>query len=124
MQTTSIPGDAVNTGRKQRKKLPGRPFEKGVSGNPAGRPPGARNRYSEEYINDFHDVWRTHGKKAIVQLATKRPADFVRIGAAILSKQAGEYDQENADSFLGVLVALGRASRSRDDIPAITLEAR
>ena len=100
-------------------------WKPGVSGNPAGRPPGARNRFSEQYVNDFHDVWRTHGKKAIQELAAKRPSDFVRIGAAILTKH-GEYNQEHTDGFLEVLVALGRASRSRDIAARreITLEAR
>jgi hypothetical protein len=32
----------ANSAKKQRGK--GRPFMKGVSGNPAGKPPGARNR--------------------------------------------------------------------------------
>ncbi len=36
---------AVNSLYKQQKKRPrGRPFAKGDSGNPAGRPPGSRNR--------------------------------------------------------------------------------
>jgi uncharacterized protein DUF5681 len=34
---------AVNPLQKQRTRGPGRPFEKGKSGNPAGRPVGARN---------------------------------------------------------------------------------
>ena len=105
---------AEHTAKKVRRG-PGRPFKPGAEwrGNAAGRPPGARNRYSEDYLNDFHDVWRTHGKKAIQELAAKRPSDFVRIGAAILTKH-GEYNQEHADGFLEVLVALGRASRSRE----------
>ena len=34
---------AVDTGQKQRRRDPGQPFKPGVSGNPNGRPPGARN---------------------------------------------------------------------------------
>jgi len=30
--------------KKQYQQVRGRPFKKGQSGNPAGRPPGARNR--------------------------------------------------------------------------------
>jgi hypothetical protein len=37
-------GMAVNSLQKQPARGPGRPFEKGRSGNPAGRPAGARNR--------------------------------------------------------------------------------
>ena len=36
-------GEAENSLQKQREQR-GRPFRKGQSGNPAGRPPGARNR--------------------------------------------------------------------------------
>lgn len=35
---------AVNSLQKQPGRGPGRPFVKGQSGNPAGRPPGSRNR--------------------------------------------------------------------------------
>ena len=40
-------GMAVNFQQKQRRRGPGRPFIKGVSGNPAGRPVGARNAATE-----------------------------------------------------------------------------
>lgn len=35
---------AVDFLQKQRRRGPGRPFEKGQSGNPAGRPAGSRNK--------------------------------------------------------------------------------
>ena len=38
---------AVNHMQKQRRRGPGRPFTKGVSGNPAGRPAGSRNAATE-----------------------------------------------------------------------------
>jgi hypothetical protein len=38
---------AVNHLQKQRGRGPGRPFERGVSGNPAGRPAGSRNAATE-----------------------------------------------------------------------------
>jgi hypothetical protein len=41
--TPNIPPGAANTGGKQR-RTPGRPFEKGQSGNPAGRAQGSRNK--------------------------------------------------------------------------------
>jgi hypothetical protein len=38
---------AVNFQQKQRGRGPGRPFTRGVSGNPAGRPTGSRNAATE-----------------------------------------------------------------------------
>lgn len=38
---------AVNFQQQQRRRGPGRPFAKGVSGNPAGRPAGSRNTATE-----------------------------------------------------------------------------
>jgi len=38
---------AVNFQQQQRRRGKGRPFEKGVSGNPAGRPAGSRNAATE-----------------------------------------------------------------------------
>ena len=35
---------AADTGEKQRRRGAGQPFQPGRSGNPSGRPPGARNR--------------------------------------------------------------------------------
>jgi hypothetical protein len=40
-------GMAVNHQQKQRGRGPGRPFTRGVSGNPAGRPVGSRNAATE-----------------------------------------------------------------------------
>src|SRR5579864_1929965 len=38
---------AVKFQQEQRRRGPGRPFSKGVSGNPAGRPVGSRNAVTE-----------------------------------------------------------------------------
>jgi len=40
-------GMAVNFQQEQRRRGKGRPFAKGVSGNPAGRPVGSRNTATE-----------------------------------------------------------------------------
>ena len=40
-------GMAVKFQQEQRRRGPGRPFTKGVSGNPAGRPAGSRNAATE-----------------------------------------------------------------------------
>ena len=44
-------------------------FQPGQSGNPAGRPLGARNRLAETFLEDIYAVWRQHGRKAVEKLA-------------------------------------------------------
>jgi Family of unknown function (DUF5681) len=37
-------------------------FVKGQSGNPAGKPLGARNRLVESFVSDLQEKWRADGK--------------------------------------------------------------
>jgi hypothetical protein len=65
---------ADNTAGKQR----GRPFKPGVSGNPAGRPKGARNRFCAAMLDDYADLWREGGRDALRELRDEDPAAFVK----------------------------------------------
>jgi len=75
--------DSVDT--KQKSGL--RPWKPGQSGNPAGRPLGARSKFSLAFYEDLLDVWTEHGKEAMVMTAKKDPATFVRVAASLMPKQ-------------------------------------
>jgi Family of unknown function (DUF5681) len=77
---------ADNTARKQRI---GRPFKPGQSGNPNGRPKGARNKLTTEFFDDFFflDVWQQLGKAAIEHTARNNPKDFMRTVAMLMPKE-------------------------------------
>ena len=47
---------------KQPKQLIATAWKPGQSGNPAGRPLGARQRISEKLLADLAEVWETNGK--------------------------------------------------------------
>jgi hypothetical protein len=65
----------------------GRPFEPGQSGNPTGRPKGARNKLSEAFLQALAEDFETHGKDTIVKVRTDRPNEYLRIVAMALPKR-------------------------------------
>ena len=73
---------AIETTEKKQSKRKGRaanlkPWKPGQSGNPAGRPKGARHKLCTQYIEDLQKVWDDQGIAAIRKLAKEKPAAFV-----------------------------------------------
>ena len=63
--------------------------EKGrfVSGNiGGGRPPGSRNKLTEDFLADFHDAWKEHGAAALRKMAVEEPAAFVQAGVKLMPR--------------------------------------
>jgi hypothetical protein len=81
-----------------------KPFPKGVSGNPGGKP-RSRKALEKEFIDDLLESWRKAGKSAIERLIAKRPGDYVRVVAGLVPKQidvndTGSLDRERASKLL------------------------
>jgi hypothetical protein len=66
------------------KQKPAHLFKPGQSGNPAGRPKGARSRLSESFIADVHTVWEECGIEALRTCAAEKPTEFCRIIALLM----------------------------------------
>ena len=71
-----------NTGRNQDGT-----FSKGVSGNPAGRPKGARSKLTEDFFRDMAEAWEERGKAALLEMVAERPHEFVKTAAGLQSKE-------------------------------------
>jgi len=68
------------------KQQVGRPFPPGVSGNPAGRPKGARSKLGEAFIEALHDDFGKHGVEAIQTVRTEKADQYLKVIASLLPK--------------------------------------
>ena len=68
-------------------RVVGRPFKPGQSGNPKGRPLGARAKLGEAFLEALRKDFEKHGLSAIVECRTTKPDAYLRTIAAILPEQ-------------------------------------
>lgn len=62
------------------------PFVKGQSGNPAGKPPGAKNKISEKFISALTADFEQHGETVIAQVRADKPEAYLKIVADLVPK--------------------------------------
>jgi hypothetical protein len=67
-------------------KVIGRPWRPGESGNPNGRPVGARGRFTEKLAADVAEAWRKHGAGIVDLMATQEPMRFAELCARLMPK--------------------------------------
>jgi len=75
--------DGEDTPKKQGLSAPWQP---GQSGNPAGRPKGARNKLGELFLEDLLAAWESQGPAAIKTVIEKKPQDFLKVVASLMPK--------------------------------------
>lgn len=64
-----------------------KPFQPGQSGNPGGKPTGARNRLTAHFLNALVEDFETHGKAAIQKCREEKPEAYVKVIAALCPKE-------------------------------------
>lgn len=85
-----------NTGQKQDTK-----FKPGQSGNPAGRPKGARSKLSEDFFKALQADFAKHGAASIVSMREERPGDYVKAIASLQTKEVS--GEDGAPLVIGVI---------------------
>ncbi len=87
-------------------------FPPGKSGNPGGKPQGARNRLTAHFLNALADDFEKHGKAVIEEARIKDPMGYVKTIGALMPKQI-EQTQPLDDLTDGELLAGIALLRSR-----------
>jgi hypothetical protein len=78
--------NGVNTDETRNKQNQNR-WKPGQSGNPAGRPKGARSKLSESFLKALSEDFDSNGIAVIESVRKDRPHEYLKIVAAVLPKQ-------------------------------------
>lgn len=63
------------------------PWRPGQSGNPTGRPAGARNKLGEAFLEALCADFQDHGVDAIQKVRAEKPDQYLKVIASILPKE-------------------------------------
>ena len=71
-------------------RIVGKPWPKGVSGNPSGlplRPAGSRQTFSAGFLDDLAKTWRDKGRQTMEWTAENQPSTFFAVCARLIGPE-------------------------------------
>jgi len=98
--------DADTTADASAKRAPGRPFAKGQSGNPAGRPKGSRNKISTDFLNAITEDFELYGTEAIKSVRENKPEAYLKIVADLVPKDIN-LKHDASEAFANIWQMIG-----------------
>jgi hypothetical protein len=107
--------------------MPTNLWQPGVSGNPAGRKPGSRNRLSEAVICALLRDFSKHGEKAIAKVRRTQPAAYLKICAWLVprenkvehSRSVSELSDQQLNAMIEVLSSRLESRAAGIDVPPL-----
>ena len=76
-----------------------RPFKPGQSGNPNGRIPGTRVRFTESFWRDLAYEWHQGGPEVLQKVRQNDPSTFLRVCASLMPKESRVTLRNDLDSM-------------------------
>lgn len=93
-----------------------KPWAPGQSGNPGGKPKGARNRIQGAFLNALADDFDLHGKAALEAAREKDPMGYIKAIASLMPKQVEETkpldDLTDAELVAGIALLRSRLAET------------
>jgi len=77
-------------------------FQPGQSGNPGGRPKGARHKLGEAFLLALQKDFEQHGEETIATVRDKKPDQYLKVVASILPKEL-ELSEDTVQNFVNVV---------------------
>ena len=83
-------------------------WKPGQSGNPMGRPKGAKNKISEKFLENLYENWEKHGVDALEKAAESDPMPYVKMVASLVPRELKQETSINI-SFIEALKQINQS---------------